>query len=142
MNPSRLIRFHMQPTDVQNNSSMKSRVQMTRKRHHHLTERMNKDPQIDEKPPDKGQGRLSGHMWSSGLVDMSCNVLFLISQKASHLPGAAVKWQQQEHLIMMGTCLYMPIHLFHHLFSHLWPNHQRVSLNTLYPRIQSPHWRF
>lgn len=57
VNPSLLITFHMQPADVQNNSSMKSRVQMNRKRHHHLTERMEKDVQH----PDTGQGQLSGH---------------------------------------------------------------------------------
>lgn len=67
VNVSLLIRFHMQPADVQSNSSMKSRVQMNRKRHHHLTERTEKDLQMDVQHPDKGQGHLSRHKWSSGL---------------------------------------------------------------------------
>lgn len=57
---SLLIRLHMQPADVQHNSFMKSRVQMNRKRHHQLTERMEKDLQMDVQHPDKGQGHLSG----------------------------------------------------------------------------------
>lgn len=134
----------MQPADVQNNSWMKSRVQMNRKRHHHLTERTDKDPQIDVQHPDKGQGHLSRHKRSSGLVDASCNsiVLFLISQTCPCLPGAAVKWGRREHLIMMVTCLYTHVHLSRHPFSHLWPVHQRVSSNTPYPRTQSPQWKF
>lgn len=83
VNLSLLIRFHMQPADVENNSWMKSRVQMNRKRHHHLTERVEKDVQH----PDTGQGQLSGHKRSSGLVDVcKSSVLFLIPQKASGLP--------------------------------------------------------
>lgn len=37
---------------------MKSRLQMNRKRHHHLTERWEEDLQLDVKHPDRGQGHL------------------------------------------------------------------------------------
>lgn len=54
---SLLTRFHVQDADVQNSSSMKSRVQLNRKRHHHFTERTDKDPEIDVIHPDGGQGQ-------------------------------------------------------------------------------------
>lgn len=136
----------MQPADVQNNSGMKSRVQMNRKRHHHLTEATDKDPWIDAQHPDKGQGHLSGHQRPSGAEHMNisckCDVLFLISQTFPCLPGAAVRWGRRQHLLVTVTYLYTHVHLSRRLFSRLWPIHQRVSSSTPCPRTHSPQWKF
>ncbi|TWW55626.1 hypothetical protein D4764_09G0006750 [Takifugu flavidus] len=51
-----------QCADIQNNSWMKRRIQMNRKRHHHLTERTEEDLQIDVNHPDR-EGIKSS--WSS-----------------------------------------------------------------------------
>ncbi|TNM99249.1 hypothetical protein fugu_013813 [Takifugu bimaculatus] len=51
-----------QCADIQNNSWMERRIQMNRKRHHHLTERTEEDLQIDVNHPDR-EGIKSS--WSS-----------------------------------------------------------------------------
>lgn len=55
---SLLIWFHMQRTDIESNSVMTRRLQMNRKRHHHLTERREENLQLDINHPDQGQGHL------------------------------------------------------------------------------------